>query len=214
MEINKVLHDPIIKMAQVNHLPDKLGLNDIARLLFYHRYEAAASDVGWFMEVLASGEFIGWVNKQIESGRIPIDGRTNRKLPLWFRDNVMEPILSRDTVKILLDIIDLFPLEEGCLLANWWTDERTDETGNQDNGDRGGETADGKKAGYPDRLRTEHAKTYVINNNYMGGDYDEVILGKLQSEEPELWPSMATFRKWIRLEEAKLLFPNNRRKPK
>jgi hypothetical protein len=88
------------------------------------------------------------------------------------------------------------------------------ESTTSDDGGDGDEVADGKKYRGQNRLRTEHAKTYVINNNYKGGDPDKVIFGKLQSEKPDLWPSMTTFRKWIQLEEAKPLFPNNRRNPK
>lgn len=128
MEENEALLNPIIARARNFLLPEKLGLNDIAHLLFHHRKEAAPNEIKRLDEVLAEGNFIHWINNQIEDGLIPIEGRTNRKLPLWFRNNVFEPVLSKGEIKKCLDILELFPLEEGCLLSNWWPDSETANT--------------------------------------------------------------------------------------
>jgi hypothetical protein len=112
---NTGLFNPIIKRAQLNRLPEKLGLNDIAILLFHHRYKNTI-----FSIIEPLNNFKSWIYNQVENGHIKIEGHTNRELCLFFRGNIKEPIIHRDEVKTCLEILDLFPLEDGCLLANWW----------------------------------------------------------------------------------------------
>lgn len=121
-EIKAALFNPIIRMAQLKRLPDKLGLNDIAELLIYADRESAPNEIERLSINLNASSFIGWIDKRIDSGQIPIEGRTSRKLTLWRSNDVLEPILSRDTVKTCLEILMIWPLEEGCLLSNWWHD--------------------------------------------------------------------------------------------
>jgi hypothetical protein len=127
-EIEAALFDPIIRMARIKRLPNQLGLNDIATLLFYHRRkEPPPAFMGFDVFGMESG-FIEWVNNQIECGRIPIEGHTERKLSSWSnafnpRNVVFEPILTRKTIKTCLEIMELLPLEEGCLLGSWWPDD-------------------------------------------------------------------------------------------
>lgn len=110
------LFDPIIRRAELKRLPEALGLNDIAKLLFHHRYKTILS-------TLDQIPFITWINNQVEKGHIPIEGRTNQKLCLWQPDKPFEPIIHKNEIKICFEILDLLPLEEGCLLVNWWNDD-------------------------------------------------------------------------------------------
>lgn len=113
----------IIMRAKLKRLPDNLGLNDIALLLFYHRLEAATNDVLRFEENMAAINFMIWINNQVKVGQIPIEERNNIKLGAFFGD-VLEPILNKNEIRTCLEMLELFPLEEGCLLANWWADEQ------------------------------------------------------------------------------------------
>jgi hypothetical protein len=111
----------LISRTKLKRLSDKLGLDDIATLLFYHRREAATNEIERFGENMAAINFIGWMNNQIKAGSLPIEGRTNRKLGAFFADE-LEPIISKDEVRTCLEMLGLLPLEEGCLLANWWAE--------------------------------------------------------------------------------------------
>ncbi|MEC4747408.1 hypothetical protein [Methylomicrobium sp. Wu6] len=115
---DKELLQPILKRAKIKRLPEKLGLNDISTLMFHHRREKE----GVFSWSMMQFNFVRWIMNQIEGGQIPIEGYTSRAL-VCLGPSVLEPIIHKDEIYTCLQILDLLPLEEGCLLANWWQDE-------------------------------------------------------------------------------------------
>jgi hypothetical protein len=109
---------PILKRAKIKRLPEKLGLNDISTLMFHHRREKE----GVFSWSIMQFNFVRWIMDQIAGGQIPIEGYTSREL-VCLGPSLLEPIIHKDEIYTCLQILDLLPLEDGCLLANWWPDE-------------------------------------------------------------------------------------------
>ena len=181
---------PVVRLARIGRLPDNLKLSFILELAFYADglLSSPIKNIGAYISFSVS------ITRMINDGLIQAESFIHHDddVKVFFclcvdGDNKRaEPVLSKDSVKLFLESMEAWPIDNDCLLSAWW-----------DKQSQPAEQSQVKKiSDINNEQRNDSLNRWCISHPEHSEMTKHEVFEALKKYDPVPWSSKGTFNNW------------------